>query len=47
MAKIFHNGINIIARHDTIFLLEEILEFFMVPTVETHISVLAQKIPAL
>jgi hypothetical protein len=45
MAKIFHNGTNIIAEHSTIFLGEEILEFFMAPTVK-HTSVLAQKIPA-
>ena len=47
MAKNFHNGTNIIAKHDTIFLGEEILEFFVAPTVKTHLSVLAQKIPAL
>jgi hypothetical protein len=47
MAKNFHNETNIIAKHDTIFLGEEILEFFMAPTVKTHFSVLAQKIPAL
>jgi len=29
MAKNFHNGTNIIAKHYTIFLGEEILEFFM------------------
>jgi len=46
MAKNFHNGTNIIAKHDTTFL-EEILVFCMVPTVKTHLSVLAQKIPAL
>jgi hypothetical protein len=46
-AKNFHNRTNIIANHDTIFLEEEILEFFMAPTVETDLSVLAQKIPAL
>ena len=34
MAKNFHNGTNIIARQDTIFLREEILEFFVVPTVK-------------
>ena len=44
MAKNFHNGTNIIAKQDTIFLGEEILEFFMAPTVKTHLSVLAQKI---
>jgi hypothetical protein len=47
MFKNFHNGTNIIAKHYTIFLGEEILEFFMAPTVKTHLSVLAQKIPAL
>jgi len=47
MAKNFRNGTNIIAKHDTIFLGEEILEFFMAPTVKTHLSVLAQKISAL
>ena len=34
MAKDFHNGINIIAKDETIFLGEEILEFFMAPTVK-------------
>jgi len=29
MTKNFHNGTNIIAKHDTIFLGKEILEFFM------------------
>ena len=47
MAKNFHNGTNIIAKHDTIFLGEEKPEFFMAPTVKTQLSVLAQKIPAL
>jgi len=47
MAKNFHNGTNIIAQHDTIFLGEEIIEFFMAPTIKTHFSVLAQKISAL
>jgi hypothetical protein len=46
-AKNFHNGTNIIAEHDTLFLGEEILEFFMASTVKTHLSVLTQKIPAL
>jgi len=41
MAKNFHNGTNIIAKHDTIFLEKEILEFFMAPTVKIHLSVLA------
>jgi len=45
-AKNFHNGTNIIANQDTI-LGEEILEFFMAPTGKTHLSVFAQKIPAL
>jgi len=44
MAKNFHNRINIIAKHYTIFVGEEILEFFVVPMVKTHLS---QKIPAL
>jgi len=47
MAKHFHNGTNITTKHDTIFLGEEILEFFMAPTVKRHLSVLEQKIPAL
>jgi hypothetical protein len=47
MAKNFHNGTNIIAKHDTIFLGEEIFEYCTAPTVKTHQSVLAQKIPAL
>jgi len=47
MAKNFHNGTNIVAKHDTIFQGEEILEFFMAPTVKTHLIVLVQKIPAL
>jgi hypothetical protein len=47
MAKNFHYGTNIIAKHDTIFLGEEILEFFVAPMVKTHLCVLAQKIPAL
>jgi len=42
MAKNFHNGTNITAKHYTIFLGEEILEFFMDPTVKTHLSALAQ-----
>jgi hypothetical protein len=29
MAKNFHNGTNIIAKHDTIFLEEEILVYVM------------------
>jgi hypothetical protein len=47
MAKEFPNGTNNIAKHNTIFLRKEILEFFMVPTVKTHLSVLTQKNPAL
>jgi len=47
MAKNFHNGTNIVRKHYTIFMGEEILEFFMAPTVKTHLSVVAQKIPAL
>jgi len=35
MAKNFHNGTNIIAKHYTIFKGEEIFEFFMAPTVKT------------
>jgi hypothetical protein len=34
MAKNFHNGTNINAKHNTIFLGEEILEFFMVLNVK-------------
>jgi len=47
MAKDFHHRTNIIAKHYIIFRGEEILEFFMAPTVKTHLNVLAQKIPAL
>ena len=47
MAKNFHNGKKIIVKPDTILLGEEILEFFMAPMVKTHLSVLAQMIPAL
>jgi hypothetical protein len=47
MVENFHNGTNIIAKHYTIVLGEEILEFLMAPTVKTHLSVLAQKILAL
>jgi len=46
MAKYFHDGTNIIAKHDTIFQGEEFLEFFMAHMVKTN-SVLEQKIPAL
>jgi hypothetical protein len=34
MSKYFHNGTNIIAKHYTIFLGEEILEFIMAHTVK-------------
>jgi hypothetical protein len=34
MTKNFHNGTNIIAKHDNICLAEEILEFVMAPTVK-------------
>jgi len=44
MARNIHNVTNIIAKHDTIFLGEEILEFIMASTVKTHLSILAQKI---
>jgi hypothetical protein len=47
MAKNFHNGTHIIAKHDTIFLGEEMLDFFMAPMVKTHPSALVQMIPAL
>jgi hypothetical protein len=47
MAKYFHNGTNIIAKHDAIFLEEEILDFFMASMVKTHLSLLTQKIPVL
>jgi hypothetical protein len=47
MAKNFHNGTNIFAKHDTIFLGEEILEFFTAPMVKIHLGFLGQKIPAL
>ena len=48
MAKDFHNGANIIAKHIIInFQGEEILDFLMAPTVKRHLSVLAQKIQAL
>jgi len=47
MDKDLRNGTNITVKHDTIFLGEEILEFFMTSTVKTHLSALAQRIPAL
>jgi len=47
VAKNFDDGTNIIAKHDTILLGEESLEFLMAPTVKTHLIGLAQKIPAL
>jgi hypothetical protein len=40
MAKNFHNGTTIIEKQDTIFLGEEILEFFMATMVKTHLSVI-------
>jgi hypothetical protein len=47
MDKNSHNRTNIIAKHETIFLGQEIHEFFMACMVKTHLSVLAQKIAAL
>jgi len=47
MAKDFRNGTNIATKHDINFLGEENLEFFMAPMVKIHLSLLAQKIPAL
>jgi len=47
MTKNFHYGISIIAKHDTIFQGEEILEFFISPMVRTHLNILVQKISAL
>jgi hypothetical protein len=47
MAKNFYNYINIIAKLNTIFLGEEILEFFMASKVKSHFNVLAKKTPAL
>jgi len=47
VAKNLHNGTNIIAKHYTIFLGEENLQFFMASTMKTHLIVLAQDIPAL
>jgi len=44
MIKDFHNRTNITAKCDFNFLEEEILEFFMAPMGNTHLSVLAQKI---
>jgi hypothetical protein len=41
MAKNFHNATNIIAKQDTIFLGEEILEFFMASMGKIHLSLLA------
>jgi hypothetical protein len=40
MVKNFHNGSIINAKQDTIFLGVEILEFFMAPTVKTHLKCL-------
>jgi hypothetical protein len=47
MTKNVHNGTNIFVKHDTIFLGEEILEFYIAPVAKPQLSVLAQKIPAL
>jgi len=47
MAKNFYNGANNTAKYYTIFLGEEILEFFMTHTAKTRLSVLEQKISAL
>jgi len=45
MAKNFHNGTNIIIIHHTLFLGEEIVELFIVPTVKKkRLNVLEQKI---
>jgi hypothetical protein len=41
MAKNFHNGTKIIAKYDTTFLREDILQYLMAPTVKTHLNVLA------
>jgi len=46
MAKNLHDETNIIEKYDTIFLGEEVLEFFTAPTVKTHLSVQVQKLPA-
>jgi hypothetical protein len=42
LAKNIHKGTNIIAKQG-----EEILKFFMTPTIKTNLGVLAQKIQAL
>jgi hypothetical protein len=41
MAKNFHNGTNITAKHDIIILGEEIFEFFMASMGKTHRSLMA------
>jgi hypothetical protein len=41
MTENFHNGTNIIAKQDTIFLREQILEFYIVPTGKIHLNLLA------
>jgi len=41
MAKNFHNATNIIAKYDAIFQQKETFEFFMVPMVKAHFTVLA------
>jgi hypothetical protein len=40
MVKNFHNVTNIIAKQDTIFLEEEILELFMAPTGKSYLNLL-------
>jgi hypothetical protein len=47
MAKNFHNGTNIIVKQYIIFLGENIFELFIALAIKTHLSVLAQKIPAI
>jgi len=44
MAKNFQMEKNTIAKHDAIFLREEILEYLLASPVKTHFSFLAQKI---
>jgi hypothetical protein len=41
MSKDFHNRTNIIAKQNTIFLGEQMLEFFMASMGKTHLSLLA------
>jgi len=47
MVKNLYKETNIIAKHNIIFMGEEILEFFMAPTVKSHLGFLAQKISVL